>query len=725
MTRSELEYYIRRLRSARITDPYWRIAACLGHMWQKRQLERDRDAYSLDSLCRRPDQWLSIDAGQGLIQRLNDSVRGRLPAEWWIEDVFWKEFSRLYPLDAEAVCETAEMALKGEFLLFQWRVVKAGKSIPWSLVFDPSHPTAEWPKVHFPEVRYAFDPNRPEQDVKWCWELNRFQHLLCLGAAWRITGQERFAEGARAQLDDWMQHVRYPIGVQWSSTLEVALRALSWARCHILCMNSKAWSEDFTARFLANLYVHCRHIDAELSLDHARTNHLLGEIAALAYLSILYRPFRGSERWLRRSLGILRWLVPELILADGVYAEQTTGYFRFAAEFLLPLIDAAATNHIRLPEIVPERLLAGLKFIKSLSPTNSDIPMIGDADNGMAIGWQISDYWDFSPLLASGAALVDEPCLIDGMDKYPAESFLLLGDRGREWFENHGRNRQRNGGSAASAARKCSSLLHLPVGGYQISADRTFHVIFDGGPLGIYPGFGHGHADGLSFLLYYKGAPVIVDPGTFHYNGPVRWREYFRSTKAHNTVSIDDLSQSATLGTFRWSRPLDIMLETPLQGKDWRLLRGRIKWPGVVHHRFVLHIIDRGLIVIDHLEGKGSHTLNWSLNLAPSWDLRQHDRTRFVASADGADLAIQLVQPGDAHADVLYGSETPVGGWYSRFYGLKEPCYNLRSVLSADLPVMYVLTVKPPGEELIIPEDAPFEKLPDEIVDIVRSLRCA
>ena len=722
MTHAELSYYVRRLKSAHITDPYRRVAVWLRHLRQKRRLRRDPDAYSVGRLCETPGQWLCLDVGTGYIRRFNESVHGRLPARWWQEEIFWKEFCRLYPREAEVIVSRAESALRGEFLLFQWKVVGESKIVPWSLTFDQSRPAEEWPKVHFSDVGFSFDPNRPQRDVKWCWELNRFQHLLCLGAAWKITGDECFAAGVRTQLDDWMQQVRYPIGVQWSSNLEVALRALSWARCHILCMNSKSWSEDFTARFLAGLYIHCRHIDSELSLDHARTNHLLGETAALAHLSILYRPLRGSERWLRRSLDILAQLVPELILSDGVYAEQTTGYFRFVSEFLLPLIDTAATNGIRLPEIVPERLLAGLKFVKALSPTANDIPMIGDADNGMAIGWQISDYWDFSPIFASGATLLGEPRLIAGMDKYPAESFLFLGGRGWASFENDARRQSEASGSEARAGTTCGPLLHFPVGGYQISADSSFHVVFDGGPLGIYPGFGHGHADGLSFLLYYKRALAIVDPGTFEYNGPVLWREYFRSTMAHNTVSIDGRSQSATLGTFRWSQPLDIILEPPVEGKEWRLLCGRIKWPGVVHQRFILHIIDRGLIVIDYLEGRGRHRLNWSLNLAPLWDLKQHDGTMFAASSRAGGLAMLVLQPKGAEVTALYGSKTSIGGWYSRFYGLKEPCNNLRSVVSADLPVSYLLRVTPQSEELTIPGDAPLERLPGDTVDLIKSM---
>ncbi len=106
--------------------------------------------------------------------------------------------------------------------------------------------------------------------MKWCWELNRFQHLMCLGGAWRLTGDKRFPAEAREQIDSWIRAIRYPLGVQWASNLEVALRALSWVRCHILFMNSSSWDSAFLDRFAASMYLHGCHIHKELSVHHPR-----------------------------------------------------------------------------------------------------------------------------------------------------------------------------------------------------------------------------------------------------------------------------------------------------------------------------------------------------------------------------------------------------------------------------------------------------------------------
>ena len=94
-----------------------------------------------------------------------------------------------------------------------------------------------------------------------------------------------------------MDSIRYPVGVQWNSNLEVGLRLLAWVRCHILCANSAAWDDEFVTRFITCVYIHTRHLARELTVHHAPGNHLLGEAAALFYISVLYPFFTDSAKW--------------------------------------------------------------------------------------------------------------------------------------------------------------------------------------------------------------------------------------------------------------------------------------------------------------------------------------------------------------------------------------------------------------------------------------------
>jgi len=56
----------------------------------------------------------------------------------------------------------------------------------------------------------------------------------------------------------------------------------------------------------------------------------------------------------------------------------------------------------------------------------------------------------------------------------------------------------------------------------------------------------HKHSDDLSFMLYTKGHDVFIDPGWYNYMWGDRYRSYLTSSKAHNTITVDNENYSAT-----------------------------------------------------------------------------------------------------------------------------------------------------------------------------------
>jgi hypothetical protein len=60
-------------------------------------------------------------------------------------------------------------------------------------------------------------------------------------------------------------------------------------------------------------------------------------------------------------------------------------------------------------------------------------------------------------------------------------------------------------------------------------------------------GGGHGHPDKLNIVTFGAGQLLGLDPGSIHYGVPLH-REWYRTTLAHNTVTVDQQSQAATDG---------------------------------------------------------------------------------------------------------------------------------------------------------------------------------
>ena len=75
----------------------------------------------------------------------------------------------------------------------------------------------------------------------------------------------------------------------------------------------------------------------------------------------------------------------------------------------------------------------------------------------------------------------------------------------------------------------------------------------DGGPHGFLSIAAHAHADALSVEVRHDGIDILADPGTYCYHGEPEWRQWFRSTAAHNTLEISRVSQSESGGPFLWT----------------------------------------------------------------------------------------------------------------------------------------------------------------------------
>ncbi len=58
---------------------------------------------------------------------------------------------------------------------------------------------------------------------------------------------------------------------------------------------------------------------------------------------------------------------------------------------------------------------------------------------------------------------------------------------------------------------------------------------------GSFHSFAHKHADDLSFILQEKGINLLIDSGKYSYQKD-KYREYFLSTRAHNTIEVDGKS---------------------------------------------------------------------------------------------------------------------------------------------------------------------------------------
>ena len=446
------------------------------------------------------------------------------------------EFKARWPATARLIIEQADRVCEGKFDLLGFKDLDFGDPIDWH--FEPITgkriPQLHWSKLDYLDADVA-------GDKKIVWELNRHQYFMKLGQAYLLTLDERYARTFVNHLEAWMDANPPKLGINWASSLEVAFRSISWLWA--IYFFKGAIPADTLRRALKFLDLSARHLTSYLSTYFSPNTHLTGEALGLFYLGTLLPGFAEAKRWQKLGLEILIDQIPVHVRADGVYFEQSSYYHRYTADFYLHFLILARRNGLELPPRVERVLISLLDHLMYITRPDGTTPFFGDDDGGRLVMLDARASNDFRAPLAIGAVLFSR-----GDYKFVAgdageELLWLMGVEGLSQCDS----------VVAHAPEKLS--LEFPHGGYFVMRDgwtrESNYLLFDCGPHGSLS-CGHAHADALSFDLAANGRTLLVDPGTFTYTGSKGLRDWFRSSQAHNTVTLDGVSSSVPDGPFTW-----------------------------------------------------------------------------------------------------------------------------------------------------------------------------
>ncbi len=573
-----------------------------------------------------------------------------------------------------------------------------------------------WPLL--PAAAYEPGDFIAHGDVRGLWELGRLQSLPLLAAAARLTppaaarGGGRYADAALDLLADFRAANPVGWGPHWIAGLESGLRIFSLLWTWQL-LPPAALGEAATLLLTAALRENGRFTAAHLSEKAVANNHLLGEAAALYCLGAALPVFPESVEWGAQGREILVRELPLQLLADGVLAEQAVEYHRFVLDFLVQcLLWGRAAGDPAAEDWLPP-LAAMLKPLAALTGPDGLLVPLGDDDAGRILRLEDGPRRDARGVLALAGRLLGTEAL--GVDTAAfARSLPLAGEA--LWLAGPalaagptaGRGRLAPAAPGGGAAPAC--LVHFPVAGWHVARWGSpagpaelpgGHLVVKAGPMGR-GGAGHSHADALSLCLAFGGRPLLVEAGTYLYNGPQQWRDHFRSAAAHNLLRVGGRDPAEPLPApdrFGWARRGDASLvdsPAPWPGAllDWTARRegdrdeqGR---PVVVSRRVALLAPDL-LLVLDSWSAPAPLALEllWqgAPELAPLADpgpaadcaVPGLGAQRLTLGEGGqARLWLQSFLPAALDSALRIGDEVAPAGWVSPTYGERQPAPQWR-----------------------------------------------
>lgn len=597
------------------------------------------------------------------------------------------------PEAREHVMALAESACRGRFDLLGYPQLYFGDPVDWHL--DPVAGRRS-PLVHWSRI----DPLDPGTvgDSKIVWELNRHQWLIGLGQAYRYTADERYGEIFAARVRAWMQANPLGMGINWASSLEAALRLISWCWALFLFRGSRALSAELFVDMRTWIRVHARHVERYLSHYFSPNTHLTGEALGLFYAGTVFPEFDEAGRWRESGARILIEQIERQVLPDGVYFEQSTCYQRYTTEIYLHFLILAARQGHAVPESVGERVQRMLDFMLAISRPDGSMPQIGDTDGGSLLPLVRRAPDDLRGVFATAAAFFARPDYAWAAGGVTPELLWLLGPGGLKAFDALR--------PAPPVTAPSRPFMH---GGYAVMRsgwDRQAHqLIFDTGPLGCPISGGHGHADLLSIQCALFGEPCLADPGTYGYTTEPQWRDYFRGSAAHSTVTVDGLNQAAPDGPFKWRQRPRARLRRWVSTDSFDLADADHdayhRLPDrVTHRRRVFFAKPRYWMVVDDLEGKAEHRIDLRFQFAPMTVKLCPDGWVLARSSTGRECRLLVSATAPLKTNLVMGEHKPIQGWISPDYGWRDPAPAVVYSAMSRLPLRMVT--------LIFPADTPF-----------------
>lgn len=595
--------------------------------------------------------------------------------------------------DADLTSSWASMAQKVqsetlEFLGQEWP--KKFKGNKWHL--DPVSKT-EWPSDKYCfSIPYRHDAQRG--DVKFVWELNRLQHLQPVAAhAWR-TGDKELEAFVLDEIMSWIDANPPYKGVNWSSGIELALRIVSiLVTCGFI--RSENIPESKKQKISKCLAQHAYWLNRYPSAFSSANNHLIAEAGALYLLGVLWPELEASEQYRKKGEKILIQEAEKQFHADGIGAEQSPTYTAFTLEWYFLCQYVAEQNESSFPKAVLQKLAAAIEALRWMSDEAGQQPRIGDDDEGRVIFSGFGHESDYvASIINCGAALLNrEELSLSGItprlrDIYFNPAHLTVTDSSAHAHQYKG---------------QFEGMRVFAQGGYTVwraeESGRKTMLVMDHGPLGYLSIAAHGHADALAVWLHIDDQPVFVDAGTYLYHSGGDWRDRFRGTSLHNTLSINGRNSSMISGAFNWkdkaqTRLLDIQANASGGGYISACHDGYAKQFGLIHERTV-HCAGTKILVCDQLLSvasdaqdkldpdakSGKLDIEISYLLHPDLEARSEQGDIVIYSENEALVRLDIQEQVDVRILVEDTAEEENniedGGWYSPRFGSKQPATRL------------------------------------------------
>ncbi|MDC1107152.1 heparinase II/III family protein [Prolixibacteraceae bacterium] len=487
----------------------------------------------------------------------------------------------LYPKEVQQTLKIANQIIKGEYIFrYEWDMEKTQEIHEFDGQID-------WLAM-------------PNGDPEWCYMLNRHKYWIDLGRAYWLTGDEKYAEQWVKDCSDWI--ARNPKGTKkglansWRR-IEVGIRCENWIKTYEYVKGSRALTLEFVEKFKNSLIEQAAFLDESFSFFSKTSNWGILEYNGLYCVSLFLKDDKNAEKWKRDALERLNLAASLQMGSDGVQWEKSPMYHNEVLHCLENVVFLGERFSDKVPfhivDAAHKMALANLHWMKP----NGNQPLYGDSDDT-----PLTHMW-VKPALTTADPLLKRRVEVSGVD------YSNYFDLSKKDLKKLGRIKGVDS-DYSTVYQDVVGDLYMRSGWGKDDVFSSFHM------KNLY--CGHGHDDLLHFTLFAHGRDYLVDGGRFTYV-EVPEREYFKSSKAHNTIGVDGEDNALYQSSWsnKWEASSDYQNVVIDDWGDWAEANNkayiRLNDP-VMMKRSVLYIKPSLWLINDCFESKEVHRFNQYFN---------------------------------------------------------------------------------------------------------------
>jgi len=477
-------------------------------------------------------------------------------------------------------------------------------------------------------------------------------------------------------MEEWI--TRY--GFHPDSSLKWNAYAVSERVCNaiVICQKTGLDCQGIIADGLRVMAYHiAHHLEYYGSKD--TFNHILNNARAL----YVYGVFFKDEELKGLAVSIFENELPRLITKEGFLREGSSHYHFLITRWILEVMFFASkdgdVSFIEKFKDYVKQMVRQCHFflVHDEKGEKLSIPIIGDVSPDVTPQWLIN-------LPASRLA----------------KSFYNSSEEGGEiegWAKLF--NEPLAGVDSLDCSKEERHLINKTSGWYRFCCGETDLFIYLR-PSANYSNRGHYHSDSLSFCLFIKGKPILIDCGraTYTNNDLGRWGQ---SADAHNSIAIDELELFPFLqSSYLWETFPKEMLRCvlsfeesdndvviSLEGGGFR----RLGKDAVDLTRTIRISKNKNSVEIqDKISGQKQHHIKTSFHCSPGFLIGAEGQNKFFIEGNGETIDFEATH---LQGRIVSGESDSFEGRASLEYGRTKEISSMIFEATNQLPVTQTFSI--------------------------------